>query len=316
MATVTALRLYLASTVQHSIYQFKYVMEIFDVMYTYPEITTPNLHEDISNYVLNGIDEKVVKKQWDSFDSVFRDKLNVLAERLEFISKLEITKLKIKQSHKNTIERTDLGKDRVKETEHFKCTFLGEDFSGVHLDIESLQIYLLITCLDTLAGQFSYQPPFEWLKSQTDQTGIINSQTLDKLSKKYKESFGLTKLFIEQFTDGTSKVIQKLWLDNFICCATANGNLVVESKSAWDERKCKDKLKSIAEGLYKLRSTFSHMSARSFLRTLEIAKAPRDRKNHLVRVGEKDLFSLLNETIKDIATSLFYTNLPGANSAY
>ncbi len=84
-----------------------------------------------------------------------------------------------------------------------------DEFSLNHIELPALEIYLLVTCLDTLAGQAYYIEFDDWMKRQPD-FGQLDVQAISDLFSAYQEEYGVNKNFRKLFQDLPNCV--KEWL--------------------------------------------------------------------------------------------------------
>jgi len=288
-----------------------------------PKVETPNIIEDIENYC------GISREEFERNGEKEKKKLILLAERLEFVEHLskirdffsKMTKVDIR------IEKTEEGHILFKRD--FSLHLCGHDFSGVHMDIDSLIFYLLITCIDTIKNSDKYDV-FDWLKENIDikklkkiakneSIGELQSY-VDELKKKYKEDFGLTKNFTRAFTEDLSEEMQNKIVDSVIV-VTVNKVKVEKTEEGlklnyeelwenWTRETLKKRLKKFADYLYNARSKFTHRSMRTFfpsIRAEEIVPIlQKERKKNLLLLKEGvSLNDLLKEVIKELIKKNF-----------
>lgn len=269
------------------------------------DIETPTIDEDVYRLVLHGVAESGIKQIDDS-------RLKVLAERLEFIESLEILMSEIKTQHNNQTQRIQgHGNNSVKITQQFNCCWLNHDFSGCHKDIESLIIYLLISCIDTIMGQQNFKDPFDWLLKEKGSLPK-NEKDVKNFQEEYREKYGLARRFRSAFIEHLDPDLQDQWIEAVVC-ASINGPTGISSSSvdsvsldAWEKSNKDNKMKSIANTLYSMRSEFTHASIRSFLCDTPVHMVSSKRNKSLIAIGHVDLIELLKSTIRSLATNLIW----------
>ena len=286
----------------------------YDQYITYPEVRTPNIESDIKEYVLpDASAESVIAL----LESPHCHKLTVLAERLEFVHVLSVVRREIQSRHEYVTEESH-GEDGSRHvTRHARCNWLEHDFAGVHWDIEALQIYLLITCLDTIAGQNEHKNAFEWLERFEGEE--IRRNNLELWSSQFSEAHGPSRRFKRLFCERTSASLRTEWLASYAVVRLRGavggepGRPHEDSLAAWERRDELRKISRIADGLYKMRSHYTHASARTFLRELPVGSLPQDRDAHLVRVGNAELIDLLVRTVQCVASAEFLERASHSN---
>ncbi len=88
-----------------------------------------------------------------------------------------------------------------------------EGYTFVNEELPSTEIYLLCTCLDTLAGKRTYLKFEDWVESRED-AGRWDKNSIINLYKQYSDEYGIGKNLKNLFTN-LSPVI-KTWLSNNI----------------------------------------------------------------------------------------------------
>lgn len=281
---------------------------------TFPDIVTPDIVEDTCYYLFPYISYDNLKEDiWPSLSCDVKQKLDLLSQRMEFISQLKVIGKDIK--HKHTYNREiKYNLDYTEVKENLLCDYLSYDFNGTHFDIEALNIYLLITCIDTIAGTIQYKDPFEYILDSIQNKNISKEKILE-IKAEYKQKFAITKNFINQFIDNLSNKIKMDWLENFMLAKTISninkdGKILEYAKicetdmDKWKRQTAPQKIKKIAEELFTMRSKFTHISIRSLLRTIPITSALYDHPLHLVKIGNIDLDILLIATVRDLARKM------------
>jgi len=293
-----------------------------------PKVETPNIIEDIENYC------GISREEFERNGEKEKKKLILLAERLEFVEHLskirDFFSEKTKKKEKNEgVISSNSSEDYIKKRTIFSLHLCGHDFSGVHMDIDSLIFYLLITCIDTIKNSDKYDV-FDWLKENIDikklkkiakneSIGELQSY-VDDLKKKYNEDFGLTRNFTRAFTEDLSEEMKNKIVDSVIV-VTVNKVKVEKTEERvklnyeelwenWTRETLKKRLKKFADYLYNARSKFTHRSTRTFfpsIRAEEIVPIlQKERKKNLLLLKEGvSLNDLLKEVIKELIKKNF-----------
>lgn len=228
-------------------------------------------------------------------------------EREKIVKLKKILNEENEKKHKNSCDSI------AKMKEIFKCKIsLGSekhDFAGVHKDIETNQLYLLVTCIETILGG-GYKPPFAWLRGKIKDT-CINSENFDETIKEHQS---LTKTFKEAFIEYLDDNLKKEWLDSYFVIeikrkGAIDQKLVNKKWQGWQEKdeNTDKKLEKIAGTIYDMRSGFTHSSQRMFNCDLPVTKREYDfnkKTDILIKVGRdnNDLIKILKETVQQMAT--------------
>jgi hypothetical protein len=136
-----------------------------------------------------GIDRRLFNRKYEALSKEDQERLERVARRVHLTLKL----------------RYEMG---------FRDNPLGSTGEGYILrDVElpSIEVYLLCTCLDTLAGKPTYKCFDKWITQQPDVTAV-DRKGIVNLVDRYKEEYGVGSNFRRLFTnlsDGT-----KDWLAN------------------------------------------------------------------------------------------------------
>jgi len=274
-----------------------------------PIVATPNIWEDVKKYC--GV--QYTQDEFNGLEKKIKDKLTVLAERLEFIDHLLLLWRFI---YKNTesvkkIERIDDEKSNV--TTDYRFILNGHDLAGAQFDIEALVFYLLITCVDTIKV-LDYKEPFEWLSEKAELLAQKNDESsvrveLKNLNEEYKAKYGLSKRFKEAFTDNLSEKLQDKLIESLIFVSVERGEIRKDSLTAWNELNQREKIKKLADKLYKIRSDFTHSSIRTFLPAGPLSSVPSLKGKYLLCKMDFNLIDTLTEIIQYlIQTQLIDSN--------
>lgn len=278
--------------------------------YTYHDLVTPDELSDIKKYLFPEVSSSFDDTIFPSLEKPVIKKLILISERLEFVQNLKTLEDDISNKHSNKTS-TKIQNGIKICTETFSCTYLGNDFSGVQFDIDAIRIYLLITCLDTIAGQSEYIDPFVFILSdmQNDNSNSLTQEKLESLGSLYKESFSLSKNFKKQFINNLHDNLKNKWIENFCVSATVGscdgknhiGEFNKESYASWYDKNTNEKISSIASALYDMRSQFTHTSLRNISPNLDIRSALKNHSKHLIRLNNIHLDTMLIATLRCLA---------------
>ncbi len=95
----------------------------------------------------------------------------------------------------------------------------GEEFHLTNVELPSIEIYLLCTCLDTLAGRPDYKDFGEWLQAQENVAGL-DVDRVTGLYDRYKEEYGVGRNLRNLFENLPQSV--KAWLANNVVIRRSN----------------------------------------------------------------------------------------------
>lgn len=261
-------------------------------------VETPDVVADIAQF----IDGRVTAEVYDSMEANTRRKLTVLAERLEFVDHLSTVSAFIMNRNRASKSSTPLAGGKLIVTATYSATIDGHDFAGFHHDVDALIVYLLLTCVDTVKGHFSHVSVFDWLKERLSPG---EEADWDKLSYEYQQDYGLSRRFREAFTQDCSEPLREALAEGFAVVKIAGQAVKPESAAAWEKRSVQDRVKRIAEELYSIRSSFTHMSSRSFSPAVPVRHALDADKSVLIqRVGGRPLWEILQAIVRDVAGKL------------
>jgi hypothetical protein len=99
-----------------------------------------------------------------------------------------------------------------------------EEFALAEVELPSIEVYLLCTCLDTLAGKPNYAEFGDWLKDQKDVMNL-GIQEVTCLYEQYKKEHGVSKNLRSLFEDLPQSI--KTWLAGNVVIRRANEPLIV-----------------------------------------------------------------------------------------
>lgn len=265
------------------------------------EVQTPNIEDDIQQYLGNEILEK-----WKaSSDADTKKTIVFITERLDFISHLNaFSKYAIKNSTRKPLLKSN---GELWLTYNFEMD--GHDFSGVQFDIEALVLYLLLTCIDAIQIQSKYHSAFEWLQNNVEEYEHQTKEQVVELLKRdqarYDELHGLSKNFRLAFTDGISEILRTRIVENLIVAKFVNNGINKESFATWESKDVTAKIRKIANSLYHLRSKYTHNNIRSFMPQRPLGVGTLNGEFLLCKKGFS-LEEMLMRVIKELCSSKFH----------
>ena len=284
--------------------------------YTYENVRSDNVYDDICTYIF----PKVYIDFYDKYHSLTKDvkyKLMCISERIKSVEQLIKINDYVKKNSSIKKTKKDIGNKKDFIEEKSECILFGVNFSGANFGLDAIVIYLLSTCIDTISGRIGYKNPFDFiLENEND---CFSKQDIKDIKEEYNKNFGLTKNFINQFTEKLPCELKSKWIENFCLCKTIgadkknDGCIDKESLKKWNKKDEKEKIRSIAANIYDIRSQFTHMSIRSLLRDRDVRQAPDNHDTHLVRIGNCDLHLMLLATVRGLAERMVCEDLYNSN---
>lgn len=276
------------------------------VVYTQAAIETPEPGTDLQRLLFPQQPLDEVQKKFSAIaDAAERRAILVVVERLKFIDHLEAIKTQFRNQQKTTTSSDTLGDDMVKVTEEPSLNIWGHDFADADWDIEACQVYLLLTCIDTMMGQPEYLTAFAWLGEQHQARHIATLDAALRAEDEYADTYGASRLFVAAFTEHLNSALRQRWMGGFAVVALDGERKCVKSDSrqAWEARTDDTRMKAIAAMLYAMRSQYSHRSARSFLPSQPASTILRSRPKSLVSLDPagEPLYRLLWDTVIHVA---------------
>ncbi len=267
------------------------------------QIRTPNIDNDITAFFSLELGVKETKRIINSLPGGLKNKLYKITERFEFIEHLLIFRKELIKNKKFKIEffkepNVLLGISKVDSIKMFNTKFDGVDY-----DIEALVLYLLLTCVDTLAGQDEYKKFSEWLeiKKVSFSEEIIDLNWIKAKEKEHKEMFGIGRNFKNLLTDGISNQLKKRMIENFAVTKLDNGGVNKDSWKAWELANDNEKLKKIAKTLFEqIRNKYTHTSHRTFAPCVPIKYLRKTEYPVLLSLNGDDISGNLIFLLKDI----------------
>lgn len=210
-------------------------------------VWNPNFKDDMIRYLSPALSkddlDSVLKHIKNTTPTTF-EKLETLIDRIEFICHLTLVKAQAKSK---------------------KYYFQGEEIIGINWDIDALQLYLALTCIDIFATNFEQFD--KWLsKNCADFDPSENfKEYIEQKSDEYRTSFQLSSNFSLAFSKA-SKELQKTICENI---AVKQGD------------KSKRDIETIASYFYRIRNKYTHEGRRFHSSSIPIKRAqaigPRDK---------------------------------------
>lgn len=276
-----------------------------------PCVRTPDLSDDVSRYFapLAGVDQDLA-----DLDQRKRQVLTLLAERLELVEHLATISDRLGPPKRTEARFRPRGAGFVQVTLNETIHLWGHDFSGADHDLEALQLYLLLTCVDTVVqgSGNEYAAAFEWLFATHAQSlatardeGEVE-RVLQQAKSEYQEEHGLARGFVRAFVSELPDDIRDRLADGFAVVKLETGRVARASSQAWERRNREDKLKALARQLYAMRSRFSHTSLRSFCPVVPV-RFLQGKQGEKVLVSlrqDEDLLKLLWDVVVALARRL------------
>lgn len=232
------------------------------------QIRNPNIINDITAFFGLELGLPKIEKLVSYLSVDSRNKLFKVTERFEFVTQL-------------LTFRNELRKRKKKNTEFFKepnvflgisviekIKMFGEKFDGVDYDIEALSLYLLLTCVDTIAGKEKYLGFSEWLSvnQKISEDECIDLDWIKNKEDEYKAAYGIGRRFKELLNYGLSKKLKNDLVQNFVVARLDNGSVNKDSWKAWKTADDSGKLKKIVNVLFEqIRNKYTHSSHRTFI---------------------------------------------------
>lgn len=264
------------------------------------KVETPDIEKDIELYLGHDILEK-----WKASENADLKTLIVfITERLEFIFSLKSIAMIVREKSKRIYNQ-----EGENERVHFECKLFGHDYAGIQFDIEALDYYLHLSCIDAIQSQPKYYSAFDWIKDNIVRYENKDSKDLFCLltedQDEYSNNYGLSKNFIKAFTQDITPTLQTKICDVLIVVKIKNGEITNESLAAWEKRTNEQKLYRIANMLYGLRSIYTHKNIRSFLPSSDLKTIPDLNGDYLFCKKCNPMDILLNEVIQELCLQKF-----------
>lgn len=261
------------------------------------KVQTPNIEEDIEKY----LSKAILSKYSACTNKETKDKIVRVTEMLEFIDHLDSISAYLHSIDKKELKIIGGVHNIISHIE-----FHAHDYSGFDFDCEALKVYLLLSLIDTCMGQEKHLPPKDFLKKELKESNS-KVEVIDLLEQ-YDDKYGLSKNFKRAFTDYISPSLKKeICFSLFYFKPTKEDNVlekIEERYSEWEEKNDEEKLKTIAAGLYSIRSKYTHSNIRSFIP---------NRNNNQISAGDRECFickkgkcfdELLKQVIVDLVNSI------------
>ena len=272
------------------------------------QVRNPNIVNDITAFFGLDLGFEKVENIVLSLSDGSRNKLYKVTERFEFIEQLLVFRkelIKNKKYKKKYFQQSG-ALNGVSIIENIKM--FNEKFDGVDYDIESLVLYLLLTCVDTLAGQDEYKSFSEWLKTNQEEfeTDTINLAWIKAKEKEYKVLYGIGRNFKALIIDSISRNLKKSFIENFAVAKLDNGCVNKDSWKEWESANDELRLKKIVNILFEqIRNKYTHTSHRTFIPSVPIRNLRKTEYPVLISLSDDRKFSgnlifLLKNVVRDI----------------
>lgn len=276
------------------------------VVYTQASIETPEPGADVQKYLFPQQPLEEVQTRFSAIVDVSqRQGLLLVAERLKFIDHLDTVKTQLRSQQMVAPSVDTLRDDAAKALEVAPPNMWGHDFAGADWDIEACQVYLLLTCIDTIMGQPEYLSAFAWLREQHQAGRIASLDAVFRAEDEYAGTYGPSRLFVAAVAEHLSSALRQRWMRGFAVVALDGAGKCIKSDSreAWEARTEETKMKAIATMLYSMRSQYTQRSARSYLPSQPVSIILKSRPKSLVSLNPQGepLYRLLWDTVVHLA---------------
>ena len=256
--------------------------------------------------------EKYDIKSYLEREEVDSEELAHLAEQFEYINHLDfIRKLIISKSRISWLDGS------------FSCNLNGHDFAGAHKDFESIILFLLASCIDSINKNKSVKFE-EWLSKKIKKDNGFSIKSCEDLKNNIeeykKDTESLSHTFQNSFTQ-LSDELKDEWVTHYSVVPDGENKIDrSESDEFWNKVKSdheafslsdansdekNEKLRKIARFIYKMRSSFTHNSKRFFECNCPIDHQEPPVGKFLVQFGKKSLIEMLKSTIICLAKNKY-----------
>lgn len=220
------------------------------------KVYNPNFIEDLEKYLNTGLDANQLEDKLTNIrekSPTTYEKIETLVDRIEFIEHLSILKNNAKNS---------------------KYILDGHEVIGIDNDIESLRLYLSLTCIDILSSNFETFD--KWLIKNCDDydtTNIISfKEYIKNKSEDYQAEFKLSSNFSKAFHNASTELNDKL-LENLKVNGSKNSDLG-----------------TIVQYFYRIRNKYTHEGRRFHVRE----SSNNLNQNQTIGPRDKDSLSIKN----------------------
>lgn len=267
------------------------------------DVRTPQkkiLH-DIKKYLFPSLAEDEIRQLKKSS---YWEKIVRLAERLEFVDRLARVREEILAKTRCRVVK----KDHLQEC-LFECQWLDEDFSGAHKDIESLELFLLVSAIDEMVEDYKQLDKYlieNWNPKNKDET----KKYLESLIQEHNDRYGMMKGIRKAFSE-LDPVVEDIWLSTYCALKLRKNKFDEQDFNVWHTKEKNDKLKLLANALANCRNQYVHKAFRQFecdtpvwSRVYVVSK-----KEYWLLKMKKDgmgLIELLVKTVQSIAAAHFF----------
>jgi len=199
-----------------------------DSSYAIQKIWNPDFIKDLRKYLCLSVSQDSLEKVllvMQKHSPTTYEKFLTLIDRIEFIGHLDLVK-------KEAIEN--------------KYVFSGCEVKGINLDIDSLRLYLSLTCVDILSTNF--QPFDKWVVNNCEDFDAQEDikTFLEKKSMAYREKFQISSNFVKAFKLASNDLQASI-------CSGISIKKGIKSSS---------EIGQIASYLYRIRNKYTHEGRR------------------------------------------------------
>lgn len=258
-------------------------------------IDNPNMIEDIQRFFNPGFS----KSNFDSLSDAEQVKLKNVTNRFEYITHIDklITLLKDhKQINDTELELINNHTLRIKN--HELINFHNQEFTGFDYDLEATNLYLLLTCVDTIKANKSYIDSFTFLKNYLIENNTIDSSEINVLEAKYLDEYGVSRNFVSAFTEDISYELKERFTNNFFVLKFDDDEINRDSWNSWKNKEMGEKLKKLANIFYSIRSKYTHEAVLGLIPNSPVYNHPYIKQIKLVSLKDGEILNeLLNDTI-------------------
>ncbi|NVO09933.1 MAG: hypothetical protein HXX16_08240 [Bacteroidales bacterium] len=254
-------------------------------------IRTLDLEKDIYQFYCSDLTR-------DKFQDVLKlvepdnmKKLQKITERMEFVHHLLAIR-EILITHKTSeFKFFEEPQALIGITKIDHIRLFDKNFDGVDYDIEALVLYLLLTCIDTIAGQDEYKSFSEWIQSNWEnfKSEKIDNTWIKRKEDEHKAIFGVGKNFKNLISNEISEELKIRAINNFAVTKLDNGKVNQESWTSWELASSDEKIKKIAKNLFEqIRNKYTHSNYRTFFPHVNIKYLRQTDFPVLISIVEKE----------------------------
>lgn len=224
------------------------------------KITNPNMGNDIKEFL--GYE---IFKKYQNGNPSYCYKVERVTDMLEFVDHIMSISSFLKQKNNPTKE---IRGNEIIITD--QISFEGHDYSGFEWDVEALTLFLYVSIIDTTIAKSTYLPVATYIAKCIEDGKSFNNECIIEELQRYEHEYGLSKNFVNVFTNMISKELQKkitdvvlpFWSDRK---SQYEQQELSEHYARWMTMPNTEKLSRIAKVLYSVRSKYTHESIRQFI---------------------------------------------------